>query len=73
MQQRACLYYYYTRKQNLGDLVSVFKEIHFEYLIKIPTARVIYDRVLNEKNYFEIPAFLCLNEESQEQENSNQC
>ena len=33
--------------------------------------RVIYNRVLNEKNYFEIPAFLCLNEESQERENSN--
>ena len=39
----------------------------------VSSARVIYDRVLNKKNYFEIPPFLCLNEESQEQENSNQC
>ena len=30
----------------------------------VSSARVIYDRVLNKKNYFEIPPFLCLNEES---------
>ena len=33
----------------------------------------IYDRVQNRKNYFEIPAFCHLNEESQERENSNYC
>ena len=54
-----------NRKPEFRVVICLFI---FYFFSEIPIAifKVIYDRVLNEKNYFEIPASLCLNEESQE-------